>query len=438
VIIIDTALQQRQQEGNPIRVGMVGAGFMGRGLALQILGVVPGMDLVAISNRHLDGAKRAYEEAGVFDVAEVKTASELDSAIENGQHAITDDAMLICRAEHVDVVLEVTGAIEFGATVALEAIANRKHIVVMNAELDGTVGSLLKVRADQAGVIYTNTDGDQPGTTMNLYRFVEGIGIKPVMCGNIKGLQDPYRNPTTQEGYARQWKQRPEKVTSFADGTKISFEQAVTANATGMHVAQRGMLGPTVPPGTPIEEAVKEFPEELLLGDANGIVDYVVGASPGPGVFVVGTLDNARQCEFLHLFKMGLGPLYTFYTPYHLCHFEVHNTIARAMLFNDAAIAPLGAPLVEVVTAAKTDLKAGQTIDGIGYYMTYGLAENADVVARDGLLPIGVAEGCELLHDMPKDAVLTYADVRVPEGRLIDQLRDEQAALFSGLQIGSR
>jgi predicted homoserine dehydrogenase-like protein len=108
------------------------------------------------------------------------------------------------------------------------------------------------------------------------------------------------------------------------------------------------------------------------------------------------------------------------------------------MLFNDAAIAPLGAPLVEVVTAAKTDLKAGQTIDGIGYYMTYGLAENADVVARDGLLPIGVAEGCELLHDMPKDAVLTYADVRVPEGRLIDQLRDEQAALFSGLQIGSR
>ena len=438
MIIIDTALERRQQQGNPIRVGMIGAGFMGRGLALQILGVVPGMDLVAISNRHLDGARRAYEEAGISDLAEVKTSSELDAAIEKGQHAITDDAMLICQAEHVDVVLEVTGAVEFGAIVALEAIANRKHIVVMNAELDGTVGPLLKLRADQAGVIYTNTDGDQPGTTMNLFRFVKGIGIRPVMCGNIKGLQDPYRNPTTQELYARQWKQRPEKVTSFADGTKIAFEQAITANATGMHVAQRGMLGPTVLPGTPIEEAVKEFPEDLILNDAHGIVDYVVGASPGPGVFVVGTLDNASQCEYLHLFKMGLGPLYTFYTPYHLCHFEVHNTIARAMLFNDAAIAPLGGPLVEVAAAAKTDLKAGQTVDGIGCYMTYGLAENAEVVLQEGLLPIGVAEGCELLHDVPKDAVLTYADVRVPEGRLIDQLRDEQTALFLNLKIGSR
>jgi predicted homoserine dehydrogenase-like protein len=431
MIIIDTALAKRQAEGRPVRVGMVGAGFMAKGVALQIKNHVPGMELVAISNRTIDRAREAYTEAGIAEVEEVDSKEALEENIRNGRYSITNDPMLLCQADGIDAILEVTGAVEFGAQVALEAIQNGKHTIMMDAEVDGTVGPILKVYADKAGVVFTNVDGDQPGVIMNLYRYVKSIGMKPVLCGNIKGLHDPYRNPTTQEGFAKRWGQNPAMVTSFADGTKISFEQAIVANGTGMRVAKRGMLGPYAPQGANIRESVNLFPlEELTEGP--GIVDYVVGiAEPAGGVFVLATQDNSTQQHYLNYYKMGEGPLYCFYTPYHLCHLEVPLTIARAVLFNDAALTPLDRPYVEVVTAAKIDLKAGETIDGIGHYMTYGLCENADVAELENLLPIGVAEGCVLKRDIPKDQVLTYDDVILPEGRTIDRLREEQRKHFA-------
>ncbi|MDB5938492.1 MAG: hypothetical protein JWP77_856 [Polaromonas sp.] len=429
MIIVDTALQQRAREGRPIRVGLIGAGFMARGVALQIALSVPGMRVAAIANRTLEGARRAYREADVSGVREVDSVSALERAIEAGVPAITEDAMLLCRAAGIDAIIEVTGTIEHAAHVTLEAIAHRKHVVLMNAEIDGTIGPILKTYADRAGVVLTTADGDQPGVMMNLYRFVKGIGVKPVMCGNIKGLHDPYRNPTTQEGFARQWGQNPAMVTSFADGTKISFENAIVANGTGMRVGQRGMYGPTVPNGTPIQDVADRYPLEAML-EGPGIVDYVVGAMPGPGVFVLGTHDHPQQKHYLSLYKLGNGPLYCFYTPYHLCHFEVPNTVARAVLFKDAALSPLGAPCVEVLATAKIDLKAGDAIDGLGGYMTYGLAENADTARSQNLLPIGLAEGCTLKRDVPKDALLTFDDVELPPNRLCDQLWREQMARF--------
>src|SRR3990172_3359601 len=425
MIIVDKALEKREREGKPIKVAMVGAGFMGRGIALQIMKSVVGMRLAVISNRNVEGARRAYSEAGVEDVRVIETVSQLEDVVAKKQYAITADAMLLCQAESIDAIVEVTGDVEFGARAVLEAIENRKHVITMNAELDGTIGPILKVYADKAGVVITNADGDQPGVIMNLYRFVKGIGVKPVLCGNIKGLHDPYRNPTTQEAFARKWGQKPHMVTSFADGTKISFEQAIVANATGMKVAKRGMHGPKVPAGTPIKEAVQLYPiEDLTEGD--GIVDYVVGAEPSPGVFVLGTQDHPAQAHYLNLYKLGTGPLYCFYTPYHLCHFEVPNTVARAVLFGDAAIAPRGAPTVDVVATAKKDLKEGQILDGMGFYMTYGQCENSDVVKDKGLFPIGLAEGCRLKVDIPKDQVLTCADVELPRNRVSDKLRSEQ------------
>jgi predicted homoserine dehydrogenase-like protein len=218
-------------------------------------------------------------------------------------------------------------------------------------------------------------------------------------------------------------------VTSFADGTKISFEQAIVANATGMRVAKRGMFGPTVPAGTPIKEAVNWYPvESFLHGD--GIVDYVVGAEPGPGVFVLGTHDHPTQKHYLELYKLGEGPLYCFYTPYHLCHFEVPNTVARAVLFNDAAIAPIAGPRVDVVATAKKDLKKGEIMDGTGYYMSYGQAENSDVVRAKSFLPIGLAEGCRLKRDISKDEVLAFKDVELPQGRVCDKLWKQQNERF--------
>jgi len=429
MIIVDEALKKREKENNPIKVAMVGAGFMGKGIALQIQTAAKGMRLAAISNRHKDKAHEAYSKAGVGKVEEVDSTAALDNAIRSNTCAVTDNPFLLCESEEVDVIVEVTGAVKFSAEVVLRAIKNKKHVVLMNAELDGTVGPILKVYADKNDVIITNADGDQPGVIMNLYRFVKGIGVNPVLCGNIKGLHDPYRNPTTQEDFAKKWGQKPSMVTSFADGSKISYEQAIVANATNMKVGKRGMYGPTVPSGTPISEVIDEYPKELLETE-QGVVDYVVGAEPAPGVFVIGTHDNPAQKHYLHLYKMGEGPYYCFYTPYHLCHFEVPNTIARAVLFNDATIAPAGGPMVEVVTIAKKDLKAGEEIDGIGHYMTYGVCENVETTESENLLPLGVAEGCTLKRDIEKDQALTYDDVEVPEGRLVDKLRKEQREYF--------
>jgi predicted homoserine dehydrogenase-like protein len=428
MIIVDTALRKRHQENRPIKVGLIGPGFMGRGIVLQILQFTVGMRLVAVCGRRIDQAERAYAEAGATDVQRVATVEQLDSAIAAGKYAVLQDPELLCRSAGVDVIVEVTGDVELGAHVALEAIRHRKHLVSMNAELDGTVGPILQHYAREAGVILTNSDGDQPGVTMNLYRFVVGLGVRPVLCGNIKGLQDPYRNPTTQKGFAERWGQDAWMVTSFADGTKISFEQAIIANATGMRVGRRGMFGPTVT-GQYVTEAASWFPHEAML-DGPGIVDYCVGAVPGPGVFVLGVHDHPRQQHYLNLYKLGEGPFYCFYTPYHLCHFEVPNTVARVIDFGDAAIAPIAGPRVEVVTTAKVDIEAGQELDGIGGYLTYGQCENAPTTGAERLLPIGVAEGCKVLRRIQRDQVLTYDDVELPPGRLVDRLRAEQGRAF--------
>src|SRR5215813_4387621 len=327
MFIVDRELERLERAGTPIRVGMVGAGFMATGIARQMLHYTKGMELAAISNRRVDRARKVYAESGEGNVVNVRSAGEVDDCIARGRRAVTDDPMLLCDADGIDVILEVTGTIEFAAEVVMRAIARGKHVVMMNAELDGTLGPILKTYADRAGVVITNTEGDQPGVIMNLYRWVKGLGVKPVLCGNIKGLHDPYRNPTTQAEFARRWGQRPAMVASFADGTKISFEQAIVANGTGMRVAKRGMLGPDFSRGnpdaplTPIEMTISQF-EPYLDPNKPGLVDYVVGARPGPGVFVLGTTEHPVQKHYLNLYKLGQGPYYCFYTPYHLCHFE--------------------------------------------------------------------------------------------------------------------
>ena len=425
MIIVDTALQKRADNGRPIRVGLIGAGYMGRGIALQIATAVPGMRVAAIYNRHLAEARRAYAQAGIGETRVVETAAQLEEAVSRGQPAITGDALLLCRADNIDAIVEVTGTIEFGAQVVLEAIRRGKHVILMNAELDATLGPILKTYADKAGVVYTNSDGDQPGVIMNLVRYVRAIGCRPVLAGNIKGLHDPYRTPETQRGYAEKYKQKPRMVTSFADGSKISMEMGVVANATGFRVGRRGMYGP---PCGHVDETPALFPHEEMLD--GGLVDYVVGAQPPGGVFVIGYNENPIQQQYLHYYKMGNGPFYVFYTPYHLCHLETPLTVARAVLFGDAAVTPLGGPVCAVVTAAKRDLRAGEMLDGIGGFTSYGLLDNYAASRAENLLPLGLSEGCRLARDVAKDEVITQDAVIFPPGRLSDRLWGEQAEKF--------
>ena len=426
MIIVDNALKRREEEGNPIRVAIVGAGNIGRVMTLQIEKFVKGMKLVAIANRTLKNAERAYRQAGIESTKEVETVAQLENSIATGQYAVTNDPSLLCKAKGIEAIIEATGEVEFGAHVAFQAIENRKHIVIMNAELDATLGPILKEYADRAGVIITNADGDQPGVIMNLFRFVKSIGCDPVLAGNIKGLQDHYRTPETQKQFAEKNDLTPKMATSFADGTKISMENAVVANATNFKVGKRGMYGPQC---DHVRETVSLFPMDQMLN--GGLVDYILGAEPGPGVFILGYNDHPTVQLTLKTLKMGDGPLYVFYVPYHLPHLEAHLTLARAVLFNDATIAPIAGPVCDVITIAKRNLKAGETLDGIGGFTCYGDIENYGVSRAENLLPMGLSEGCYLKRDIPINQAISYNDVRLPEGRLSDKLRAEQDAHFS-------
>lgn len=421
MIIVDNALKERKKNSNPVRVGIIGAGYMGRGTVLTIERSVPGMKVAALYNRTISKAEKAFDQADVTTYNNVKTQDELDRVIREGGYAITDNASLLCQSDNLDVLIEATGEIEFGAKVTLEAIENEKHVVLMNAELDATVGPILKTYADKKGVIITNADGDQPGVLMNLMRFVETIGYETVLAGNIKGLQDHYRNPETQKSFAEKHKQKPRMVTSFADGTKISMEMVVVANATGFKTGTRGMHGPEC---DHVSEALDLFSEEEMLN--GGMVDFILGAEPGPGVFVIGHNDNPIQQDYMSYFKMGDGPFYVFYVPYHLPHLEVPLTAARAVLFDDATIAPLSGPVCETITMAKKDLDKGQALDGIGGFTCYGTIENSKLAREENLLPMGLSEGCVLKKSVKKDHPITLDEISLPEGRLCDELWDEQ------------
>jgi predicted homoserine dehydrogenase-like protein len=426
VIIVDNALKAREKAGKPIRVGQIGAGFMGQGLVNQIVHFVKGECMVAIYNRHVEKAVRCFAYAGLKAIV-ATNQSTLEDAIRSGSPVVTEDPYLLTRSEQIDCLVDVTGAVEFGARIVLDAFKHKKHVVLMNAELDATIGPILQVYARKYGVIISACDGDQPGVEINLHRYVAGLGLIPRVVGNIKGLQDRYRNPTTQKGFAEKWGQSPSMVTSFADGSKVSFEQAIVANACGLQVKTRGMSRGYVH-NAHVDSLTKYYDVDELR-QLGGIVDYVVGAQPSPGVYCIAEHTDPKQRHYLNLYKLGEGPLYSFYTPYHLCHFEVPNTVARVVLFSDANV-PLDGPRVEVCACAKKDLTAGEELDEYGHYMTYGEAVNTAEMRSKRYLPEGLVEGCKLKRNIAKDEVISYDDVELPAGRIADELRIEQYAQF--------
>ncbi|MFL6436488.1 MAG: NAD(P)H-dependent oxidoreductase [Terriglobales bacterium] len=427
MIIVDKALRLREEMNNPIRVGLLGAGFMGQALANRISNTTQGMRMVAIQARHIDRARAAFQYAGCSVIVEANSQAQIDRAIVDGKAAITDDAFLLARSEHIDVLVDATGSVEFGARVVLEAFKHGKDVILLNAEIDATIGPILQVYADKYGVILSACDGDEPGVQMNLYRWVRGLGLTPRVIGNVKGLQDPYRTPTTQKGFAEKWGQNPSMVTSFADGSKVSFEQAIVANATGFVVKSRGMSRGVEYRGDVMNIGSIYDVEDLRK--SGGVVDYVVG-TPYTKVYCLAEHPDPKEQHYLKFYKMGEGPLYAFFTPYHLVHFELPNSIARAVLFRDSVARPLGGPVVEVCAVAKRDLQAGEVLDEYGHFMTYGEAVNVQEMSNGRYLPEGLVEGCRLKCPVSKDAVISYDDVELPPDRIADELRAEQYRHF--------
>ena len=421
---VDTALREREEKHSPVRVGLVGAGATGRAIALQLATPAPGIRLSAIANRTVSHAERAFRDAGLTEWTRVRTTREAEAAIARGLPVLTDDPSVLTECDAIDVLVEATGTIDAGARVVLEAFDRGKHVVLVNAELDSLLGPILKVHADAAGVVLTHTDGDEPGVAMTLLRYLRTLGLRPVAAGNIKGMVDHYRNPETQRDFAAKHDQDVRKVTSFADATKLSMETTVLANATGFQCGRRGMYGPAC---EHVRDLARLLPAEQMLG--SGLVDYSVGAAPHTGGFVIVHEPSPLKQVQLAYYKMGDGPFYVFYTPFHLPHLQIASTIGRAAIHRDPTVAPIGGPFCEVVAVAKRDLKAGERLDGIGGFCTYGLIENAAAARAASALPIGLSEGCILRRDVPKDAMLSFHDVDEPaRDPVIDRLWHEQNA----------
>ncbi len=422
-LALDTLLQQRQRSGSPIGVGLVGAGTMASAVAHHLLPAPPGLKLIAISNRTVDKAVEAFATSG--RVRRADSAGELQEAAAAGDPVVTDDFRLLCGADCIDVIVDATGSVEFGAHIAVEAITNRKHLVLVNAELDSTIGPILNVKATENDVVMTHIDGEEPGIAMNLIRYLRTMGLEPVGAGNLKGMLDPYRTPETQREFAAKFGMDPKITTSFADGTKLSMECTILANASGFGVGKRGMHGPAC---DHVSEIAALLPAEQLL--SGGIVDFALGAAPYTGAFAIVHETEPTKMKHLDMLKMGQGPFYVFYVPYHLPHFQFVPTIARAVLHGDATAAPAAGPRCEVAAIAKTNLEEGAVLDGVGGFAAYGEIENASVMRAENLLPMGLADGCRLKRGVAKDAAIGMADVEFPAGRLCDKLYAEQVEYF--------
>jgi len=430
-MIADTALRERECKGQPIRVGMIGAGATGRAIALQLGTPVPGIRLVAIANRTIAHGERAFREAGLTEWKFSGSSREAEAAIARRLPVLTDDPSVLTACDAIDLIVEVTGTVEAATHVVLNAFDHGKHVVLVNAELDSVLGPLLKVKADRARVVLTNTDGDEPGVAMTLFRYLRSLGLRPVASGNLKGMVDYYRTPETQRVFAEKNDQDARKVTSFADATKLSMETTVLANATGFHVGRRGMYGPAC---AHVREMARLLPADQML--ATGLIDYALGAAPHTGAFVIVHEESALKKAQLAYYKLGDGPFYVFYTPYHLPHIQIASTIGRAFIHGDPTVSPMAGPVCEVVTVAKRDLKTGERLDGVGGFCTYGLIDNSDAARVMDALPMGLSEGCVLNRDVSKDDVLTFDDVASPHGRLAETLWREQNALWPLAAVG--
>jgi predicted homoserine dehydrogenase-like protein len=429
---VDSLLMEREVSGHPIRVGMVGAGATGRAIALQLGTPVPGIRLVGIANRTAAHGERAFTEAGILSWQAVTSPSAAEVSILSGTPVLTDDPTVLTRCGAIDIIVEATGSIEPAAKVVLDAFEHRKHVVLVNAELDSLIGPILKVKADQAGVVLTHTDGDEPGVAMTLLRYLRTCGLHPVAAGNLKGMVDYYRNPDTQKAFAEKNDQDVRKVTSFADATKLSMETTVLSNATGFHVGRRGMYGPAC---KYVREMATLLPPEQLL--STGLVDYALGAAPHTGAFVIVYEENPLKRAQLAYYKIGDGPFYVFYTPFHLPHIQIGSTIGRAVVHGDPTVTPLGGPVCEVLTIAKRDLKAGQKLDGVGGFCSYGLIDNSPTARELSALPIGLSEGCILKNAVAKDTAVSFDDVIMPPPTLVDELWHEQMKRWKAIDGSS-
>lgn len=386
-------------------------GAMGKGLLHQCR-ITPGLECVAIADLMPRKAAQCAEAAGIpYRLA--RTAGEVGDAIRKGFTAICEDGELVAGCEGATVLLESSSAIGEAGNYAVTALQTGKHVVMMNAEADLIFGPYLMHLAHERGLVYTSCDGDQHGVIRHLVDSLELWGFDLVMAGNIKGFLDRYSNPTRIIPEADSRNLDYKMATAYTDGTKLCIEMALVANALGLRTSVPGMAGPRA---QNVQDVFRLFDFESLWEHGEPCVDYVLGANPGGGVFAIGYGDHPYQRSMMQYYKMGSGPYYLFYRPYHLCHVEAMQCIVDAALDGRSLLEPAYGFRTNVFAYAKRDLKAGELLDGIGGYACYGLIENRGNGGHAGL-PICLADDLVLRRDVRQDSAIMLTDVERPEGR---------------------
>lgn len=398
--------------GLPVSIGIVGMGAMGKGLFYQAL-ITPEVQCVVVCDRDVDRCRRALDHFAIpHQMAE--TPSGLHDIIASGRVAVCAEGAWVAECEAVDVFVEATSALVSAAAHTLTALEHGKHVVLMNSEIDLMFGPLFARVARRNGVVCTSCDGDQYGVLKHLIDQTRRWGFDLVAAGNIKGFLDRGANPTSIVPEADKRRLDYRMCTSYTDGSKLNIEMAILANAYGLSVRSPGMAGPSA---THVSEVTRLFEFDRLWADRRPFVEYILGAEPGGGVFVVGYCEHPYQRDMLAYYKMGPGPYYVFYRPYHLCHIEAMDSVLAAAR-GETLISPTFGMKTNVFAYAKRDLSAGEALDGLGGYTCYGKIEELAADAQSPGVPICLADGMVLTAAVPKDRKVLRKDVTFPTDRV--------------------
>ncbi len=425
-------LARERATGRPVRVGVVGAGQMGSGLVAQI-NRVPGLFMSAVADIDVTRAERALAGAGCDDVTSTDDLTDASAAIEAGGSVAIGSGLALTKLP-LDVIVEVSGVPDVAAEVAYASLLAGKDTLLMTVEADGTVGLLLAGMANPGGAIYSICRGDEPVECLKLIEYAQDIGLEVVVAG--KGKNNPNRptdTPTDVRDEALAKGMNPKMLSSFTDGTKTQVEMCALSNATGYPVDVPGMHGV---PCSIDELAAKLVPaaEGGIIAADGPVVEYVTG-NVAPGVFVIVKSGNDVVTHELDYLKLGAGPYYSLFRPYHLASIEANLSIGEAIVDRRPSFQPT-TWTSEVVAVAKTGLDAGLKLEGIGGHHVHGIAVSASEARDQNLLPIGLAGGCTLKGDVVAGQTLTYADVELDETRPIVAMRRLQDAMLSNGTLG--
>jgi predicted homoserine dehydrogenase-like protein len=422
-------LLKREAEGKPIQVGVSGAGWIGSGFVHQVA-QMKGMAVRVLADSNTKAAFKTFIDIGVpqENILETDAPDPAMDGLNTGKNIVTSSYSLASQLEAVDIVVDVTPSPAVGAETAHSCIQNGKDIVMVNIEADVTVGRILKKHADQAGVLYTVSSGDEPGCLMELYDFVKSLGYEVMVIG--KGKNNPLNPTATPDDVAQTARlvdKDPFTIASYVDGTKTMFEMTCAANATGCTPMQRGMTGPEADLDTVSEifalkgdGGITEFP---------GAVDFVQGSAMAGGVFVTVRVDDERIREDLQYLKVGKGKYFTFFRPYHLWFLEAPISVARAHLYQQATLVPLDRPVADSMAVAKRDLHIGENLDDIGGFTFHGIIERADIARELDALPVGLAPNAKINRSIKAGEIITWDDVLLDEDQIVVKLRREQDKL---------